>query len=141
MISNTGRYWSTGITVCWRDTFDRSTATPADTWAASLDFLDSGFADDDPDAGKVSTEGTLRTRYFVHDGNTVSGLSVAVDTLIADAKRLGIGFNDPCLYYQGDGEGGDYPPPNGWREILAAESERIGWRNLYEARDAIREVK
>jgi hypothetical protein len=123
MISNTGMYWSTGITVHQR----------ADThgWAASLDFLDDGFVNDDPDEGRVSTEGTLRTRYFVRGTGTTSGLSAAIDALVTDAAQLGIAFRDPSLYYKGDGELEDYPAPDGWRETLAREAERIGWRTIY----------
>lgn len=74
--------------------------------------------------------------YAVRDGSTANGLTVAVDTLLADAGRLGIELigdpiHGPQLYYWGDGEAKDYPPPAGWREILAAEAERIGWQPAY----------
>lgn len=123
MISKSGRYWSTGITV----------AQTNSRWTASLEYCDDGFGDDDPDAGLVSTEGKLHTRYGVRDGDTRSGLTAAVDALVADAKRLGIDFiatsgtDAPFLYYKGDGEYEDFPPPDGWRETLAAEAQRIGF--------------
>jgi hypothetical protein len=123
MISKTGIYWSTGITV------HQNTDTHG--WAASLDYLDDGFVNDDPDAGRVSTEGTLRTRYFVRGTGTTSGLSAAIDALVADAARLGIVFREPSLYYRGDGESEDFPAPEGWRETLAREAARIGWRTIY----------
>lgn len=127
MISHTGRYWSTGIIVRWN---------PDRGWSATLPFFDDGFANDRTDSGRVSTEGELHTRYAVRDGSTANGLTVAVDTLLADAGRLGIELigdpiHGPQLYYWGDGEAKDYPPPAGWREILAAEAERIGWQPAY----------
>jgi hypothetical protein len=123
MISTSGRYWSTGITV----------TEYIGRWTASLDYCDDGFADDDPDAELISTQGSLSTRYGVRDGDTRSGLTAAVDALVADAKKLGIEFiatsgtDAPFLYYKGDGEWEDFPPPNGWRETLAAEAARIGF--------------
>lgn len=135
MISTTDtRYWSTGITVRWAHyAGHRPDNTPFSGWGASLSFFDDGFADDDTDQRAVSTQGTLTTRYFVADGATVSGLSVAIDTVLADAARLGITFRldevsgGPQLYYDGDGESEGYPPPDGWRVLLAAEAARIGW--------------
>lgn len=31
------------------------------------------------------------------------------------------------LYYLGDGEDPRYPPPAGWRRLLADEAARLGW--------------
>lgn len=127
MITTSGRYWTTGITVAHH--------AHTDSWGASLYYCDDGFADDGPEQGLVSTQGTLTTRYAVNASSTRSGLAIAVETLLADAKRLGIEFiacgNDtaPFLYYRGDGEHEDYPPPDGWRETLAAEAARIGFRS------------
>jgi hypothetical protein len=67
MISKSGRYWSTGITVVKSNS----------RWTASLDYCDDGFADDDPDAGLISTEGKLHTRYGVRDGDTRDPARVA----------------------------------------------------------------
>jgi hypothetical protein len=135
--SDGSAYISTGITVSYREIAGRKDGKHCPGWGASLDFQDAGLAgDDDADTGAVSTEGTLYTRYAVVDGDTRTGLSAAVDALIADAARLGIEFRNaggptPYLYYKGDGEWEDYPPPEGWREILAAEAERIGWTSPY----------
>jgi hypothetical protein len=124
MISKSGEgYWTTGITV----------RSDGGGWGASLRFLDDGFCDDDADAGQVSSEGELRTRYFVKNGSETSGLRAALDTLIGDAGRLGIRFVSvadapPYLSYEGDGENPKWPPPPGWRETLAAEAERLGWQ-------------
>lgn len=135
MISKSGRYWSTGITITWAPFAERINGEPYGGWHAKLDYSDDGFADNDIDAGKVSTEGALYTRYPVRDAKIRSGLSVAVDTLLADAKRLGIEFiavgpdSEPWLFYRGDGEDSEHPPPDKWRETLAAEAERIGFRS------------
>ncbi|WP_369212717.1 hypothetical protein [Streptomyces flavofungini] len=135
MISKSGRYWSTGITVTWAPLAERINDEPYGGWHAKLEYRDDGFADNDPDAGQVSTEGTLYTRYPVRNAKIRSGLSIAVDTLLADAKRLGIEFigvggdSEPWLFYEQDGESEEHPPPDGWRETLATEAERVGFRS------------
>ena len=119
-------YWSTGITCSWM---------PGDAdggrWMASLDFLDDGFANDDPEAALISTEGRLHTRYYVRPAADRSGLAVALDVLISDAARLGIRFGTgampPVLYAEGDGEGDTVELPSDWRELLSSEAARIGW--------------
>ena len=133
MISKSGRYWSTGITVTYAPLAERINGEPHPGWHASLDYCDDGFADNDPEAGRVSTEGRLHTRYPVRDTKIRSGLSIAIDALIADAERLGITFTTlsgnrgPHLLYDGDGENETHPAPEGFRDLLAAEAERIGW--------------
>jgi hypothetical protein len=128
MIQNTRTaYWSVGITVQWRERSGSNNGQPHGGWGASLEFLDDGFCNDDADTGRVSTQGTLNTRYFVADGERASGLSAAVDALIADAQRLGIEFTNRSLYYKGDGEDPEFPPPDGWEAQLVAEAARIGW--------------
>lgn len=142
MISKSGHYWSTGITVTWSPRARTINGQAHPGWKASAAFLDDGFANDDVAAGKISTQGHLETRYFVTDtdipsthlrpGENLSGLTAAVDALITDAERLGIDFKiwsdqQPTLYYKGDGEDADYPAPEGWRDMLKVEAERIGW--------------
>jgi hypothetical protein len=135
MISKSGRYWSTGITVTWAPLAERINGEPYGGWHAKLDYSDDGFADNDPDTAQVSTEGTLHTRYPVRDAKIRSGLSIAIDTLLADARRLGVELiavgpdSEPWLFYRGDGEDSEHPPPNGWRETLTAEAERVGLRS------------
>lgn len=128
------RYWTTGIVLTWHPRAQRG---PSDEsipgWSGTIDYCDDGWVgDNNADTGAVSTEGTLHTRYAVVDGKTRTALSAVVDALIADAGRLGINFvagpgDLPNLYYKGDGEHSDFPPPDGWRALLAAEAERIGW--------------
>lgn len=112
MIGN--KYWSPGITVEWHGDGNVS---------ARLQFFDDGFGN------HHSTEGGMRTRY-----QCAMPLSDVIDLLKGDADRLGIKFRHagqvpPALYAEQDGEGDPaehYCPPN-WRELLAAEAERIGW--------------
>lgn len=131
-------YWSTGITVNWSPRAQYRNGEHSPGWAASLDFFDDGFCDDDADAGQVATQGKLQTRYLVVDGALRSGLEVALDVLLADAQRMGITFQRPYLYYRGDGEDEDYPPPDGWKEALAVHAERLGWETPYKMLDAIK---
>ena len=130
-------YWTVGITVCWRSRSGSRNGEPTSGWSASLDFLDDGFTNDDADSGQVSTQGRLETRYAVSDGARASGLSVAIDTLIADAQRLGITFGGPAgppyLFYFRDGEDKMHRPPAGWRHLLATEAARIGWTSAHGA--------
>lgn len=109
------RYWSTGITV-WRAYGTR------DEWFAEVSFFDDGFCQGG------STEGLVRTLYAVP-------LHTAVDVLKADVERLGIEFQypdgGPRIYYRGDGENADCPPPAGWRLRIEATARRLGWRSPY----------
>jgi hypothetical protein len=129
ILRNNDTYWTTGISLRW----------DGSRWGGRIDYYDDGFCDDDPDGGRVSTEGVLRTRYMVRDGKESSALRAVVDTLIGDAQRLGIRLGGPdgppALYYDGDGEGADYPPPDGWRELVAAEAQRVGWKCPYNTKE------
>lgn len=126
-------YWSIGIVLTWHPDGARDhDGTRVPGWSGQLDYLDDGWAgDDDADSGNVSTEGTLRTRYVLRDGNNQTAIRTIIDTLIADATRLGIQLGSaevpPQLYVPGDGEWEDSPAPEGWREMLAVEAQRIGW--------------
>jgi hypothetical protein len=121
-------YWCTGIVVRWME---------GSGWGASARFSDDGFCSDDADAGHVSTEGTIGTRYFVEGGERTSALSAAIDAVKADAERLGITFCIPgsgpaTVYYEGDGEDPQWPPPPHWREIVNAQARRLGWEPMYQ---------
>ena len=120
-------YWATGITVLWQYSGSGDYG-----WSARVEYLDGGFCNDDADKGQVSTEGILHTRYAVRDGKTADALTVVIDTIKADAERLGVrwpapGQSKPHVYYKGDGEDEDYPPPDGWRELVDAQAARLGW--------------
>jgi hypothetical protein len=126
-------YWAVGITVRYS-----YSGMNRYGWGASIDFCDDGFCSDNTDSGTISTEGTIRTRYYVHEGNDpdVDALTVAIDVIKADAERIGIRFRHdgmmtPHVYYKGDGEDKAYPPPVGWRELIDAQSARLGWEGLY----------
>lgn len=111
-------YWATGITVThhpenWGGS---SSAREPREWAAYVDYLDDGFCD------WHSTEGRLRTRYGT------PSLTEAIDLVKTDADRLGIVWKEPTLYVEGDGEDPEVSLPEGWRDLLAAECDRLGWR-------------
>lgn len=116
-------YWSTGITVTYSD-------WQGGAWSAAVEYLDDGFCDDDAANGVISTQGKLHTRYQVRDGSEAT-LAAVIDVIKADAERLGITFRTdgagPNVYYKGDGEDEDYPPPDGWGEMVDAQAARLGW--------------
>lgn len=125
-------YWATGITVAYHG---------EGRWSASVGYYDDGFCDDDPSSGVVSTQGTLGTRYQVKPDGDADVLAVVIDAVKADAESIGIRFRDdagfpPSLYYRGDGEDPDYPPPAGWRELISKHAVRLGWDStIYSSQD------
>jgi hypothetical protein len=119
MIGNA--YWSNAITIQHRD----------GKWGGELAYLDDGFANDDTDARLVSTEGVLRTRYLLPDGFDLDALTVVIDTLLADAAKLGIEMRGsgnamptPLLFVD---EGDQSEEPGNWQELKAAQMARLGW--------------
>ncbi len=104
------KYWTTGITV---------SHFFGNRWQALVEFFDDGFCQDE------STQGTLRTRYY-------GDLAHAIDTVIADADRLGIQWKDRRLYSIGDGEDYESPMPEGWKLLLKAQAERVGFEFPYQ---------
>jgi hypothetical protein len=126
-------YWATGITVAFHE---GGAGGGLDGWSAEVEFLDDGFCNDNPEAGVISTQGKLNTRYIVkvrEDSELV--LAAVIDAVKADAERLGIRFREgaigPHVYYKGDGEWEDYPPPEDWRVMVDGQAERLGWPGLY----------
>jgi hypothetical protein len=125
------KYWAVGISVRARQDRDGTLM-----WGATIDYLDNGFCDDDADLGQVSTQWTLHTRYLVRDGDQSAALPTILDVLIADAAALGVTFRaedapGPALFYHRDGVDPEWPPPPGWKELLAEQAARLGWRTLY----------
>jgi hypothetical protein len=108
------RYWSAGIILKYGHS----------AWSAQVDFFDDGVLKDE------CTEGNLRTRYFV-------SIELAIDTVKADAERLGIEFLTPSLLGYCDGLSEDWPMPKGWRGLLIEQAERIGWNCHYQAETEI----
>lgn len=130
MISTkSGSYWATGITLRYRDAH----VARAESWSGSVDFYDDGFAgEDNAETRQISTEGTLRTRYFVQGRPAEVALAAVIDTLVLDAERLGIRFrgtvsDKPTLSYDGDSDNAVFPPPDGWKHMLRMQADRIGW--------------
>lgn len=119
MIGN--KYWATGVRVSFS----------GGRWTASVDFYDDGFAN------QQSSEGTLRTRYFM------SSMQKAIDLIIEDMKRLGIAFvselkdrppsiHVPTIYIPGDGEGEEAKHlPKSWKNTVRKQCERLGWYCIY----------
>lgn len=124
MIGNT--YWSTGILV----RHDNG------KWHATVEYFDNGFVDDNADDRRVSTEGKLHTRYYLRDGKHADALTIAIDTVKADAERLGITWRDvwateaKATIYMDDEE----TAPAGWRELANAQARRLGWEPCYSER-------
>lgn len=129
MISTKGSYWAASITLRYQDR--------PQSWAGNLDFYDEGLANDNAESGRISTEGSLHTRYFVKGHPAEVALAAVIDTLIADAGRLGIGFkgtvtDKPELLYD-DGENAEFPPPEGFKHMLRTQADRIGWNSYHNA--------
>lgn len=126
-------YWATGITVRYLN---------GSGWTAYVPFFDDGFiGDDDASAGIVSTQGRVETRYSFPGE---SGLGAAVDAVKRDAERLGVKFcnragTPPTVYYEGDGETDQWPPPADWRSIVSWQARRLGWRPAYASESTGRE--
>lgn len=115
-------YWATGIHVRYHpgNTGGPVGAEEPREWSALVEYCDDGFVN------WRATEGVLRTRY------ACPTLSDAIDLIRADAERLGIEWRPaPTIYVPQDGEGDD-PMPDNWGALIAAECERLGWRNVYE---------
>ena len=121
MNDQTGKYWANGITVTYLQPYGERPGA----WKADLDFFSgSGFQ-------RVSTEGEIRTN-FVQDAASHFSLPQCIDALLGCARDLGIRVFDPAgrhvsLYYAGDGESEQFPPPDGWRDLLREQAQRLGW--------------
>lgn len=130
------RYWATGIEVDHHPD-DRK-------WSARVDYYDGGFVgDDDPDAGRIVTEGHLHTRYSIRDGATVDALTAVIDAIKADAERLGIEWRGeptgPHVFVAFEAAVENYPEryPAGWRELVDGHAGRLGWAPLYTVRHRV----
>lgn len=97
-----------------------------DGWWIRAPFQDGGFCDNN------STEGEIMLRYLCHD------LATGLDTIKADVERMGIAWAKiditPTIYMHQDGEDPATQYPTNWREIVAEQCKRLGWRCVYEVR-------
>ena len=88
-------------------------------WAATIECFDDRFAQ------SQAVEVTLNTKYYEPT------LTQAIDTVWSLAQQLGIEVvpTNMALFYKGDGEDNDYPPPANFREQLQEEAEKRLWRS------------
>lgn len=107
MVGNT--YYSTGISI---------NHVYGGGWVVSLEFFDLGHAE------PRSTSGRLQYAYQVKIGE----IRLAIKTLLADARKLGIEFEiAPGLkpkFYIGFL---DYPKPEDWQEIFQPLADAEGF--------------
>jgi len=106
--------WSTGIVLkCNEKSWWTTVEFRGDDALSTDDLLPDGY------------EGKVSTRYALP-------LSEAIDRILELCARIGVTFPDTpysrYLYYEGDGESKDWPPPNNWRRLLREQAERIGWQ-------------
>lgn len=90
-------------------------------WTAEICWFDNKFCED------KAVQGRIVTRYFEES------IELAIDTVMEVFEQFNIkktdnefiGFN---LYYEGDGEDKEWPPPEGYRKLLRDEAEKRGWK-------------
>jgi hypothetical protein len=104
------QYWANGII---------ATYFGDDQWGLQIDFLDDGFCN------KESTQGSIKTRY-------ITSLDNGIETLIKDAKKLGIKLNDDfILYAYQDGCSKDHPMPKNWISIFEKTCKKHNLTMIY----------
>lgn len=112
-----GTLWTTGITVKYG-----YGGSDKHGWTADINWYDDGFCSEN------TVEGIIKTRYFVED------ISRAIDLVLEVLKKFSIPFtkerggDEPFLFYKGDGEDENWPPPKGWEKLLKKEAEKRGWK-------------
>ena len=90
-------------------------------WAAHADLHDDRFAD------PLTIQGRIGPRYAGDLDHVIDRTIYAVEALAEWVFKDGA-----SLYMIGDGEHEDqFYPPN-WRQTIREQSERIGWRPLYQ---------
>jgi hypothetical protein len=90
-------------------------------WVAEINWCDSKFCEE------KAVQGTITTTYFEET------IEKAIDTVMEvfekfKLRKVGdelVGFN---LYYIGDGEDEEYPPPKGYIKLLREEAHKRGWK-------------
>ncbi|MFD7521410.1 hypothetical protein [Paenibacillus chitinolyticus] len=87
-------------------------------WRAKLCWADGAFLEDH------TIEGEIINRYFVQE------IGKAIDYVLEVATQFNLPiWKEFALWYSEDGADNDYPPPDGWTELLAAEAHKRGWRS------------
>jgi hypothetical protein len=95
---------------------------PAHGWIATVEFST------EEHATETCIEGSIGVRYFNQD------LGKAIQLALVAAKTIGVSFHDglglePSLYVEGDGEDPSVPLPTNWRQLIAEQSARLGWKS------------
>jgi len=96
------KFWANSITVKY---------LVPNQWTAEIIFL--GNVD-------MPANGIIKT-------NISLPLADALDIMVSAARHIGIEWVEKSLRMYRDGVDGTFPPPDGWRELLKAEAERIGF--------------
>lgn len=87
-------------------------------WWARVDWLDGKHCEDGAMRGRINTE------YASDLGASIDYVMQIIERFeISSIESMGI-----ALFYEGDGENSNHPPPEGWKEILRAEAEKRGWK-------------
>ncbi|MFF2532304.1 hypothetical protein ACFVS2_25680 [Brevibacillus sp. NPDC058079] len=87
-------------------------------WAATLDWQGKETFD------STMLQGTIETRYFTDT------LEEAIDSIFKLTQKWSIKpfpMMNMFLFYKGDGNDSDFPPPKNYREMLRIEAEKRGW--------------
>jgi hypothetical protein len=115
-----GKLFSTGIELKYGCGGHKAGGQEYYGWWAKVCFEDYGLTE------KGSVYGFISNKY-------AEPIEDAIDTVKADAERMGIEFisistrKASMLYYDHDGESKEFPPPDNWKQILKEQAERIGW--------------
>lgn len=98
---------------------------PGHGWVATVEFSTWEHA------SPACIEGSIGTRYFERE------LSTVIDRAMEAAHAIGVSFQSrpelqPTIYVEGDGEDSEVPLPSNWRELVARQCERLGWKTCYD---------
>jgi len=86
-------------------------------WWAKCHWQDNKFCE------PKTVEGNIRTRY------AETTITEAIDAVLEVVNSFGLKLNKEfSLFYEGDEENTEYPPPEGWKLILQREAGNRHWR-------------
>lgn len=73
------------------------------------------------------------SKIIIEARNYSEAIRKAIVNVLEATDKIGIIWKDLHLSYDIDGEFLDFPPPNGWRDLVKAEADRIGWKTYGKA--------